>query len=338
MILTLRATPATPLPLWVACAIVPVTWVPWPWSSLAWAVVVDEVVGLDELQAAQILDLVVAAVILVGDAGVEDGDDHAAAVGQLPRLGHAELTQVPLLAVERIVGEPGPGRGRRRDRGGRDLGRRQREGGVGLGDLDARGLREGRQDPVAAGRVDLGAIDLLVVGLIRDQHQIEAEALLEGGDRGGAGVVAQVDDDLVGVGAQGGDPIGLELGRGGAGVVLRAQEPPQEDDRDQHQQPQERGALRLLSVHAENCSASRRGCWQLSMDRRRIAGRGRRSSAISGGCRHGRVGPRGGRGRLGGLAVGAPGVEWLIARRRRRCEDDSASFGRAGRRASMPRR
>ena len=35
MIFTLRATPATPFPLLVICAIVPVTWVPWPWSSLA---------------------------------------------------------------------------------------------------------------------------------------------------------------------------------------------------------------------------------------------------------------------------------------------------------------
>ena len=42
MIRTLRATPATPMPLFVTCAIVPVTCEPWPWSSFACLVLVTK--------------------------------------------------------------------------------------------------------------------------------------------------------------------------------------------------------------------------------------------------------------------------------------------------------
>ena len=37
MIATSGATPATPRLLFVLCAMVPATWVPWPWSSSALA-------------------------------------------------------------------------------------------------------------------------------------------------------------------------------------------------------------------------------------------------------------------------------------------------------------
>ena len=102
MILAPKATPATPSLLLVAWAMVPATWVPWPWSSRGVGVVGDEVVAGDELDAGQVGHL--------GDAGVDDRDDHALALAQLPGVGQADLAQVPLVLVAGVVGEARRGR------------------------------------------------------------------------------------------------------------------------------------------------------------------------------------------------------------------------------------
>ena len=60
-------------------------------------VVGDEVVAGDELGLGQIADL--------GDAGVDDGDDRALALAELPGVGHADLAQVPLVAEAGVVRE-----------------------------------------------------------------------------------------------------------------------------------------------------------------------------------------------------------------------------------------
>ena len=198
----------------------------------------DEVVGLHEAEALQILDGVERAVILVGDAGVEHRDDHPLAVGELPRVGHADLAHVPLLGVAGVVGEAGPAVLGRRDLGGDHLARRQRVHRVGLGDLDATGAGQRGEDRVGAIGRDVGAVDLLVASLVGDQHQIDAVLALDRRDQRRAGVIAQIDDHVIRIGADGGDPIGLDARVRRALVGRGAQVPPQHDHSEQHQEPQ----------------------------------------------------------------------------------------------------
>jgi hypothetical protein len=85
---------------------VPVTWVPWAWSSLAWVSLSTKSYGLTNSTPREVLHLVEALVVLVGDAGVEHGDDDALAVLQPPGGRHVDLVHVPLELVLRVVGKP----------------------------------------------------------------------------------------------------------------------------------------------------------------------------------------------------------------------------------------
>ena len=87
------------MPLFVVCAIVPATWVPWPNTSFGWRSLPDEVPGLHEGRAAQIRCPPEAAVALVGHAAVEHG--HHRAASRPARRGccasvHASGTLIPL--------------------------------------------------------------------------------------------------------------------------------------------------------------------------------------------------------------------------------------------------
>ena len=97
MILAWNATPATPMPLWVDCAMVPATCVPWPWSSAALALSLTKFQPATNFASARSRHL--------GDAGVDDGDDDAVALRRFPRVEHVDLMQVPLLVEAWIVGE-----------------------------------------------------------------------------------------------------------------------------------------------------------------------------------------------------------------------------------------
>ena len=131
------ARPAAPTPLFVVCAIVPATCVPWPWSSAASRVVVDEVPPALAPRAGQIGPAREGPLVEAGDARVDDGDGHALPARVVPRGLGADALEVPLLAlVERIV---------RHERGAVERHR--------LGVLDARVVRQRVEDarPRAAG-------------------------------------------------------------------------------------------------------------------------------------------------------------------------------------------
>jgi hypothetical protein len=159
----------------------------------------------------------------------------------------------------------------RADRLGRKRGRvAQLVGRVGLGDLDAGAARQRGQHGVAPGRVDVGAVDLLVVGLVGDEHQIEPGLALDRRHQRRAGVVAQVDDDVVDVGA---------LHRritGPGGVLPRAHGPPQHHQHQHDAQQQQAGG------HAAAVSRRRRVvCFVVHGDKYR-SDRGKRSCRLAG--------------------------------------------------------
>jgi len=201
-------------------------------------VVVDEVVGVDEGDAREIGQHVEAVVVLVADAGVEHRDDHAVAVGELPRLRHADLVEVPLVLVLRVIGEPGVGRLARRavDLGGQEVLGRELDLEVGLGDLDLGPRLELVQDRVAARRVDVRAVELGRSGGVVDEGEPDPGVALDRGDRRRRRVVLEIDEDLVGLGRR---RVGVALfvGEARAVVGLGAEVPPQGDDREEHQDP-----------------------------------------------------------------------------------------------------
>ena len=88
-------------------------------------------------------------VVLVADAGVEHRDDHAVAVGELPRVGHADLPEVPLVLVLRIVREARLRARRSSFSAATSSGELHHR--VGLGDLDVGALRAPRGSRLAAG-------------------------------------------------------------------------------------------------------------------------------------------------------------------------------------------
>ncbi len=70
-------------------------------------VVVVEVVRAGERRARQVWRPLEAAEVLVGDAGVEDGDDDALALRCVPGVVGGDQAQVPLVDPERVVGDGG---------------------------------------------------------------------------------------------------------------------------------------------------------------------------------------------------------------------------------------
>src|SRR5262249_36905308 len=128
--------------------------------------IVHEVIALGEPGLGQIRNLVEALPVLVGDAGVDDRDHDAVAVGDLPGVGHADLDEVPLVLVLRVVRVAFPLGVIIHERGDARRAVDDRIGGVGLGDLDVGERGEPGQHIVAAGRVDMGAVEALVYGLV----------------------------------------------------------------------------------------------------------------------------------------------------------------------------
>ena len=68
-------------------------------------IVGDEVVSLDEPDTFQVRHLPEHLVVLIGNSGVQHRHDRALASTRLPRLRHADLLKVPLLAEVGIVGD-----------------------------------------------------------------------------------------------------------------------------------------------------------------------------------------------------------------------------------------
>ncbi len=121
MIYASGATPAMPMPLLVAAAAMPATWV--PWLSEGWATpsgpfqspLPQDGLHVDERGSGHQLALQVGMAEV--DAGVDDGDDRPGPGAGGPRLLGVDLLRAVLLGVQRVVGRGGEGRRRRqRDR------------------------------------------------------------------------------------------------------------------------------------------------------------------------------------------------------------------------------
>jgi len=115
------------------------------------------------------------------------------------------------------------------------------------------------EDGVAARRVDVRAIELLVARLIAHEDEVDAELALDLRDRRRRDVVAEVDEDVVRVGADGGGAVGLDHRAARALVFLWPQVPPEENHGDEQQDPDQRRPLGLGSVVHEKIVARRGG-------------------------------------------------------------------------------
>jgi hypothetical protein len=186
-------------------------------------VVVDEVVAVDEVGDAQVRGGQ-ALRALVADAGVDHGDDHAAAGGVAPGVARPDHLHVPLLPVERVVRE---GVARLRlivlrddvaaERRVLRVERVERDHEVRLGDLDERvGAQAGEQRVVLRARHAHDGDGLVLdVGAVPAHRDVGAdpEALAEGLERR---PVHEVDDELIGRGGAVGD---RSVGPGGRAVA-----------------------------------------------------------------------------------------------------------------------
>src|SRR3569833_3261904 len=187
-------------------------------------------------------------------------DDHAVTIGQLPRVGHPDLAEVPLVLVVRVVREAGlGGRGLRHFR---DLARIELHVRVGLGDLDER-VRLERRDHRFLGR--LGDVRAIELGLLRlagriDQLELRSGLLLDRGDLIGRRVVLQIDEHVIAIDRE------LRLGICRLYLIdLRrgrlAEVPPDEHDRRDHQEPHDAAEIArslgrlLLVVHDDKYKA-----------------------------------------------------------------------------------
>src|SRR3569833_2054218 len=220
----------------------------------------DEVVGLDERQALEVGQLVELLVVLVRDAGVEHRDDHAVTIGQLPRVGHPDLAEVPLVLVVRVVREAGLGR--RGLRHFRDLARIELHVRVRLRDLHER-VRLERRDHRFLDR--LGDVRAIELGLLRlagriDQLELRSDLLLDRGDQNKRHEDQQNDEHVIAIdrelrlGICRRDLIDLRRGR-------LAEVPPDEHDRRDHQEPHDAAEIArslgrlLLVVHDDKYKA-----------------------------------------------------------------------------------
>ena len=135
-----------------------------------------------------------------------------------------------------------------RRRGGELVGR-QREGRVGLGDLDLRAGGERGEDRAGPARIDVSPVEALVLRLVGDEHEVDADVLAELGDLAVAQVIGEVDEDVIGIDADGGDGVGVELGLVGALVLVLVEVPGDGHQRDDHQTPPDLRTAASRLVH-----------------------------------------------------------------------------------------
>ena len=109
MIVAPGATLSTPIPLPLAAAMIPLTWVPWPSPSCGGRVALDHVVALaDVAREVRVVGL---------HAGVDDRHDRAGAGGDLVGGVGLDQVEVPLLAAPRVGGARRSGEEQEREQG-----------------------------------------------------------------------------------------------------------------------------------------------------------------------------------------------------------------------------